>query len=453
MTTSYDQLAESLNKKLTVGRARLSEYPVLIEAALMIKIIAAEANAELGFLDPQKACGIISASRALMSAPKNDWDVPMLRILGAPLNLIVSRKIIDKSLSNGISITEQEINLNQAESDIGVAILMLTVENSVHPLLSSTERFIQLLKDKSYELSDMIKTARTHLRDGLPVNLGDEFKAFAAQLSKDKAMIQHTLGLFNEATFGLGEFGTGLGSCQSFGEIANKKLECVIARKLQHSDSPIAGLDSTNALLMIHCSIQALALTLWEIAHNLGLMCSGPRGGIREIAFPAVAPGSSIMPGKVNPTVAEMVMLVADKVISNQWATTLGTHSGWLSYSGVSTLPIKSVMDSCDLLARSMDVFSNKVIKGIVPFSNRSQKQAEESLMIAKVLEYFCPIETVHAIIQLAEQENISCKEAAEKLQVLPTSMIDDIFNVKNLSNRCVVEMLLNRYAEKRLHL
>lgn len=100
-----------------------------------------------------------------------------------------------------------------------------------------------------------------------------------------------------------------------------------------------------------------------------------------------------------------------------------------------------------------MDVFSNKVIKGIVPFSNRSQKQAEESLMIAKVLEYFCPIETVHAVIQLAEQENISCKEAAEKLQVLPTSMIDDIFNVKNLSNRCVVEMLLNRYAEKRLHL
>lgn len=451
MTTSYDQLVLALNENLTVGRSRLSEYSALIEAALTVKIIAAQTNCELGFLSQDKAQSIINACNTLISSSKNIWDVPVLRILGAPLNLIVTQRIIDQSRSMGISVSEQEVNLNQAESDIGVAILMLTVEKSIRPLLSSADRFIESLKQKSNEFISVVKTARTHLRDGLPVSLGDEFKSFATQLISDKEVIKLAVGTFNRATFGLGEFGTGLGSCQSFSKLANEKLEHFIGRKLQHSNSPIADLDCTNSLLLIHCSVQALALSLWKISHNLGLMCSGPRGGIREIAFPAVAPGSSIMPGKVNPTVAEMVMLVADKIISNQWATTLGIHSGWLTYGAISTLPIKSVMDSCDLLARSMDVFSHKVIEGIVAFDKRSQNQAQSSLMLAKILEYFCPLETVQAVTQLAQKNGIDCKEAAEELRVLPQAMLNEIFDVKNLTNIDSVEKLLKRYADNRI--
>lgn len=451
MTKTYDQLEHAFKTKLTVGKTRLSEYPALIDAALTVKIIAAETNAEIGLLSPEKARCIIDASKTLISSPKSEWAVPMLRILGAPLNLVITTKIIEKAEASGVTLSEQEINLNQAESDIGVAILMLTVDQSIKPLLSSADRFLQLLQKKSNEFSGIVKTARTHLRDGLPVCLGDEFESFAVQIASDKEMIKRTLEKFNKATFGHGEFGTGLGSCQSFGKLANQKLGQVLGRQLQNSESRIADLDCTNALLLIHSSVQALALTLWKIAHNLGLMCSGPRGGIREIAFPAVAPGSSIMPGKVNPTVAEMVMLVADKVISNQWATTLGIHSGWLTYSGVSTLPIKSIMDSCDLLARSMDVFSNKVINGIMPFTMRSHKQAQSSLMLAKVLEYFCAMDTVQEVIQTAQKNNISCKEAAEQLQVLPDAMLEEIFNVDNLTDSQTIEMLLQRYSDKRL--
>ena len=246
----------------------------------------------------------------------------------------------------------------------------------------------------------------------------------------------------------MGEAGTGLGSSRAFQEKANEALEAISGLVIEEPVNAIAALGGAHNLVLAHAYVEAVALVLWRTAHDLGLMCSGPRGGIREIAFPAVAPGSSIMPGKVNPTVAELAMLVADNVLSNRWASTMGTHSGWLGAAPASSVPLKAFMDSTDLLARTLRIFGTKVVQGITAYPDRCLAQAQSSLALVHALDYFVDALTRSRVVEIAQDKKESILEAAKALKVLPDEVLDDILDPKHLMDRKAVEEMLKRHAD-----
>ena len=444
-------LIEKLQKLLKAGNRTLNHYPYLVKAALLVKLATTLANKETGALSAVKAEAIEKACRqALGDISKVNIPINIYRSLGAPLNLAISDYLARAASTDRLTVTRDDLLINQADADVTATIKTLVVRECITPLLEAGHWFADLMDTKANEFKDVIKTSRSNLRDGLPVSLGDEFKAYSVALRDSLVSLQQNQLSWNESALGLGEAGTGLGSTQAFQKAANSAITSLTGFDWQSPANALVGLDGAQKLVLTHAHIQSIALVLWRTAHDLGLLCSGPRGGIREIAFPAVAPGSSIMPGKINPTVAELAMLVSDNILSNQWASTLGVHSGWLGATPSSTLPIKTLMDSCDLLARTLEIFGKKVIQGITAFPDRALKQAQSSLALARALDYFCTKEDRRKVQDLAKNQNLTCLQAAKELKVLPDSALDEILNPVNLINTKRVENLLVRFAELR---
>ncbi len=444
-------LIEKLHKMLKAGNRTLNHYPYLIKAALLVKLAVTLANKETGALCPDKADAIEKACRlALEDLSKVDIPINIYRSMGAPLNLAISDYLARAASTDTLTVTRDDLLINQADADVTATIKTLVVRECITPLLQAGHWFADLMDTKANEFKDVVKTSRSNLRDGLPVSLGDEFKAYSVTLRESLESLKQNQLTWNESALGLGEAGTGLGSTRAFQKAANAALSQLAGFELQAPANALVGLDGAQKLVLTHAHIQSIALVLWKTAHDLGLLCSGPRGGIREIAFPAVAPGSSIMPGKINPTVAELAMLVSDNILSNHWASTLGVHSGWLGAAPSSTLPVKTLMDSSDLLARTLKIFGTKVIQGITAFPDRALKQAQSSLALAHALDYFCTKEDRLKVQDLAKKQNLTCLQAAKELKVLPDDALDEILNPANLINADQVEKVLLRFADLR---
>ena len=444
-----ESATEKLQKLLKAGGRTLNHYPLLLESALIVKEAAAVANGEIGALETQKARAIESACKALRSNLKKlNCPINIVRSLGAPLNFAVSDLICQEAAKAGIAVTFEDVMKNQAEADVTATVKMLTVSRAIDPLLMEGTWFVGVLREKAREFKTIVKTSRANLRDGLPVSLGDEFEAYAVAMEDSLKRLAEEKRRWRVSALGLGEAGTGLGSSRAFQKKANEALKAISGLVIEEPVNAIAALGGAHNLVLAHAYVEAVALVLWRTAHDLGLMCSGPRGGIREIAFPAVAPGSSIMPGKVNPTVAELAMLVADNVLSNRWASTMGTHSGWLGAAPASSVPLKAFMDSTDLLARTLRIFGTKVVQGITAFPDRCLAQAQSSLALVHALDYFVDALTRSRVVEIAQDKKESILEAAKALKVLPDEVLEDILDPKHLMDRKAVEEMLKRHAD-----
>ena len=193
-------------------------------------------------------------------------------------------------------------------------------------------------------------------------------------------------GHWRTVSLGAGQLGTGAGIAPEFGHLATKKLAERTHLSLQEAEEQMDCISAHDALLLAHAHIQSLAAVIWRCTKDLCLMCSGPRCGLGEITFPAVAPGSSIMPGKINPTVGQMVKHVCDQINSNQTAMMGAVNTGWLGNGSVSTLPLKMVIDDAKLLTNTMELFNRKVLIGITAHPEHSAHFAEQSLSLARVL-------------------------------------------------------------------
>ncbi len=204
----------------------------------------------------------------------------------------------------------------------------------------------------------------------------------------------------------------------------------------------------SSRLLTAHALIQAVSTALWRVARDVRMMCSGPRAGLQEITVPAVAPGSSIMPGKLNPVIAEMVFTTVDQVDANHSGLTMAQKSGWLEGNHASFIPIRSIMNSADLLARTMDTFGKLCIQGITVNTEHNRLHAEQSLALTKVLSLFTGNEAAQKAYRLAKEEGLTIKEAALKLSLLDQTVLNEILDIDRLAKPKEVQKLLAKYAK-----
>lgn len=451
-------VSERNQKAFDVGPLTLDNYPSYIKAIATCKIACARANKEIGALDPVKAEYIEKAAKEVIDGKlKGNFIVNIYRGSGTPANMIVNEvvahranELLSGTKTGGGIHPNTHVNMCQSTNDLIPTAKEMVVYDELGKVIAAGKYFAKVLWKKAKEFEDVIKMGRTCLQDAVPMTLGQEFSGYASATDRMVSRLEVEQKRWNKSCLGGTAVGTGMGCLPGFRAVIDKHLTEVCGRPIETEENLFDGMAATDGIIVAHAHLQALATVVWKVARDVRFLASGPRAGIGEINLPAVAPGSSIMPGKVNPVIPEMVFLTADRVVSNHAGLVAGVMSGWLELGTSSGIPIKSFIESCDLLARSMSVFGEKCIEGITVNREHCLEMAEKSTSLATMVSTLFGYEVGTKIAHIAIDENITCKEAARKSGLLPDEAVEELFDVNNLVDPDKMEALFAKYQNYR---
>ena len=415
----------------------------LIKAFVMVKRSAALANKSLRLLDGEIADAIIRSCDEILDGKFIDQFVldSVNSGAGTAFNMNCNEVIANRSLENlGKQKGEYEIispndhvNMSQSSNDtfptaMHIAILLNSVE-----LLSAIELVINTFSKKAEEFKDIVKIGRTHLMDALPVTLGNEFEEYAYSLKRAKQMV--TLAGKHLENVGLGgtAVGTGANAPKGFRESAIKNLSEITRLDLKPSENMFYSLQSKFEVSTYSSSLRNLALELIKIANDIRLMASGPVAGFSEILIPPVHAGSSIMPGKVNPSLAECLNMICFNVVGNDVSVAMAAQAGQLELNVMLPGMLKCVLDSMDMLKNFLPIFAKNMIEGIKVNRDKIESYVEKSPTLVTLLNPYI------GYLQAAEiyKESIKTKESIKELilrrGLMTKEEIERIFSKENI--------------------
>ena len=277
-----------------------------------------------------------------------------------------------------------------------------------------------------HEYAGIIKTGRTHLQDATPLTLGQEISGWKQMLVKSRAMILSALEGVRELALGGTAVGTGLNTPAGFAEASAEEISKLTGKRFVTAENKFHSLTSKDALVFTHGALKALAANLMKIANDVRLLSSGPRCGIGELLIPENEPGSSIMPGKVNPTQCEAMTMVACQVIANDVAVGFAASQGNFELNVFMPVCIYNFLQSVSLLSGAIVSFNNNCAVGIKPNEKKIREYLEQSLMLVTALNPYVGYENAAKIAKLAYKEEITLKEAAAKLGLLTPEQFDE---------------------------
>jgi len=296
----------------------------------------------------------------------------------------------------------------------------------VEKLFPAIEQMIATLKEKEEEYKDLIKIGRTHLQDATPLTLGQEISGWRNMLEKDLAMLKQTADYLLDLAIGGTAVGTGINAPKNFGEEVARQLREQTGYPFRSSPNKFQSLTSHDEIVAVHGVLKALAADLMKIANDVRWLASGPRSGLGEITIPANEPGSSIMPGKVNPTQSEAVTMVATQVFGNDAAIGFAASQGNFELNVFKPVIIYNFLQSVRLLADSIRSFHDRCLVGLKANEGRIKELMERSLMLVTALNPHIGYEKAAEIAKLAHREGISLKEAALKTGYVTEEQYDE---------------------------
>ena len=401
----------------------------LISALALIKECCAQVNEQEKLLDSQKSKWIQQAAIEIQEEKLKDhfplvvWQTGS----GTQTNMNVNEVIANRALQlSGQALgtknihPNDDVNRSQSSNDtfpsaMRVALIQALQKN----LLPALSLFEKTLSEKVKSFSSIVKIGRTHLMDATPLTLGQEFSAFHRQIQLSQERIQQTLPHLMELPLGGTAVGTGLNSPKDFGrkvcEVISKKTK----KSFISSENKFEAIATHDSLVELSGSLKTLATSLMKIANDIRLLASGPRSGLGELILPANEPGSSIMPGKVNPTQCEAMTLICAQVIGQDLSVTIGGALGQFQLNTFKPLIIFNLLKSISLLSDALNSFQEKCLKGIQANQKRIQQHLENSLMLVTALNPHIGYEKSAQIAKKAHEENLSLKEAALQLKLL----------------------------------
>jgi len=414
-------------RNFSVGDCERDRMPLdVIHALALVKAAAATANMALSGLSSEKGHAIIEAAEEVARG-EHDRDFPLTiwqSGSGTQSNMNVNEVIANRASeilkpgSRGFETRQihpnDDVNKSQSTNDvfpsaIHVASAILIVSRVV-PALDELRR---ALMEKSAAFSNIVKCGRTHLQDATPVTLGQEFGGYAAQLKICRDNIEAALpGLFRLAIGGTA-VGTGLNAHACFGSRVAAELATRTGLPFYSATDRFAALGGLEGPCFAHAALKTLAATLIKIACDVRLMGSGPRSGFGELLLPANEPGSSIMPGKVNPTQCEAVIMAATQVLGNDSTMSIAASSGILELNVFQPLVARTLTQSCDILADVMTSFSRHCIEGIQANEKKIKSNLESSLMLVTALSPIIGYDRAAAIAQKAHTDGSTLRKAA----------------------------------------
>ncbi|KAL5009192.1 hypothetical protein ScPMuIL_014773 [Solemya velum] len=364
--------------------------------------------------------------------------------IGGPLQRMpAAKEVTDGKLDDHFPLvvwqtgsgTQTNMNVNEVISNRAIEIMGGTLgsKKPVHPndhvnmSQSSNDSFptVMHIAAKCEEFKDIVKIGRTHTQDAVPLTLGQEFSAYVQQLAYGIKRVQATLPRLYELAAGGTAVGTGINTKVGFAEKVAKKVADYTDLPYVTAENKFEALAAHDAMVEVHGSLNVIACSLMKIANDMRFLASGPRCGLGELILPENEPGSSIMPGKVNPTQCEAITMVAAQVMGNQVAVTVGGSNGHFELNVFKPMIVKNVLQSSRLIGDACVSFAKHCVDGIKADRKRVQKLVNDSLMLVTALNPYIGYDNAAKIAKLAHEEGTTLKQAAIKLEILTEEQFD----------------------------
>jgi len=368
-----------------------------------IKAAAARVNAELGLLDQDKADRIAAAADRIANGELDDqFPIDVFQTGSGTSSNMNANEVIASIAGDGVHAND-DVNMGQSSNDVfPSAVHLAALDQLVNDLVPALERLAEALEAKSAEFDDVVKSGRTHLMDAVPVTLGQEFGGYAAQVREGIARIESTLARVGQIPLGGTAVGTGLNTHPEFAERVRDKLSQETGLTISAPADPFEAQAARDGLVEASAQMKVVAVSLTKIANDIRFMGSGPRAGLAEIALPELQKGSSIMPGKVNPVLPEVVTQVAAQVIGNDAAVTVGGMQGHFELNVFVPVIARNVLDSIRLLAAASRLFAEKCVDGIEANRETCERYAELTLSAATALNPYIGYDKATEIVKEA---------------------------------------------------
>lgn len=387
-----------------ISRVRLSFFPELIGALADVKQAAAEANRDLGLLDPTIAGAIVSACEELRAGRlREQFVVDMVQGgAGTSTNMNANEVIANRALEllghrkgeYAYCHPNNHVNLSQSTNDAYPTAVRIALVRSIRKLEASLRELVAAFRSKGEAFAGILKMGRTQLQDAVPMTLGQEFEAYAANLSEEIERLEANMKLFFEINMGATAIGTGINADPDYAGLCTEHLRRITGLPLIEASNMIEATSDTGAFIMNSSAQKRLAVKLSKICNDLRLLSSGPRCGLGEINLPPRQPGSSIMPGKVNPVIPEVVNQVAFRVIGNDLTVTLASEAGQLELNVMEPIIVHCLFESIELLINAMDTLREKCVTGITANEATCRRMVYDSIGLVTALNPYLGYET-----------------------------------------------------------
>jgi len=379
-----------------------------------IKAAAARANADLGLLDAEMAGRIAAAADRVAAGEYDDqFPIDVFQTGSGTSSNMNANEVIARLAGEGVHANDH-VNMGQSSNDVFPSAVHLAALGEItHDLLPGLERLAASLERKAFEFDDVIKSGRTHWMDAVPVTLGQEFAGYAAQVRQGIARVEDALPRLGQIPLGGTAVGSGLNTHPEFAarvrEYLGRETGLAVSAPADHFEAQAAR----DGLVEASGALKVVAVSLTKIANDLRFLGSGPRAGLSEIFLPELQKGSSIMPGKVNPVIPEVVTQVAAQVIGNDTAITIGGMNGHFELNVYIPLMARNLLQSVKLLASASRLFAEKCVDGIEANRARCESYAELTLSAATALNPYIGYDKASEIVKAASASGRSLREVA----------------------------------------
>jgi fumarate hydratase class II len=399
-----------------------------------IKAAAARVNGELGLLDAAKAERIAAAGDRIANGELDDqFPIDVFQTGSGTSSNMNANEVMASVAGEGVHPND-DVNMGQSSNDVfPSAVHLAALDETVNDLLPALEGLAGALQAKAEEFTDVIKSGRTHWMDAVPVTLGQEFGGYAAQVREGKLRVEATLQRLGQIPLGGTAVGTGMNTHPEFAERVRARLIAETGLHISPPADPFESQAARDGLVETSAALKTLAVSLTKIANDLRFMGSGPRAGLAEIFLPELQKGSSIMPGKVNPVIPEVVTQVAAQVIGNDAAITIGGMQGHFELNVFVPLMARNLLQSIKLLASAARLLDEKCVVGIEANREQNERYAELTLSAATALNPYIGYDKASEIVKKAAASGKSLREAARE-EGVSDDVLDEALDYRKMA-------------------
>ena len=437
---------ERSRKNFKIGNS--SSMPIeIIHAYAILKKSAAQTNENLGVLSKEKSLLIQKVCDEILENKHNDqfplviWQTGSGTQTNMNINEVISNRahlLEGKKLGESVKTLSpnDDVNLSQSSNDtfptaINIAAMKIITKNT----LVNLRKLKDSLSKKSKEFNDIVKIGRTHLMDATPITLGQEFSGYVSQINHGINTIENAIGHLSELPIGGTAVGTGLNTPKGYSSKIVEYISKNSEMSFKESSNKFEGIASHDCIVEMHGALKTVAASVYKISNDIRLMGSGPRSGLGELILPANEPGSSIMPGKVNPTQCEAISMVCAQIIGNDVAVSFAGANGHFELNVFKPLFAFNIIESSKILGDASLSFTENCIDGLKPNNKKIQKFLNDSLMLVTALNSKIGYYKAAEIANKAHKEGSTLKEATIKLGYLTEDEFDQYVNPERMTN------------------
>ncbi len=430
-------------ENFNISGVSLSFYPLMIGALAMVKMAAARANYDLGMLSKPVRDAIVQACSEIMNGKlHNQFVVDMIQGgAGTSTNMNANEVIANRALeimghekgAYKYCHPNNHVNLSQSTNDAYPTAVKIALVNSNRRLVTVLRSIVDSFKCKAEEFKDVIKMGRTQLQDAVPMTMGQAFEAYAVTMAEEIERLEQNAALFLEVNMGATAIGTGINADPDYGSAVINHLREITGFDVVLASNLVEATQDTGAFVIYSSAVKRLAVKLSKICNDLRLLSSGPRTGINEINLPPMQPGSSIMPGKVNPVIPEVVNQIAFKVIGNDLTVTLASEAGQLELNVMEPVIVQSLFESIEMLKNGMTILKYRCIDGITANEQHCRDLVERSIGLVTALNPVLGYEVSTKIAQEALISNKSVYDLIIEHKLLSKKELDQLLLPQNM--------------------